>query len=159
MPTGIILDISVHPDNVISNIKELAIDTAKNSGKIFFKSSHCVMLNKLYVIQMKMIYIFLALDSVPLRGCINPDVRKYSISYVTQQGIRQEMTRQDEMKTLRQLKPFKNVLKFGLKSKNKELYLFKKHIGKDLLIVIIQSLDENLSGVYAKIFIILIFLH
>ena len=91
-----------------------------------------------------MIYIFLALDSVPLRGCINPDVRKYSISYVTQQGIRQEMTRQDEMKTLRQLKPFKNVLKFGLKSKNKELYLFKKHIGKDLLIVIIQSLDENL---------------
>ena len=93
---------------------------------------------------MKMIYIFLALDSVPLRGCINPDVRKYSISYVTQQGIRQEMTRQDEMKTLRQLKPFKNVLKFGLKSKNKELYLFKKHIGKDLLIVIIQSLDENL---------------
>ena len=33
MPTGIILDISVHPDNVISNIKELAIDTAKNSGK------------------------------------------------------------------------------------------------------------------------------
>ena len=73
------------------------------------------------------IIIFLP-DSVPLRGCINPDVRKYCISYVTQQGIRQEII--DETKTLRQLKPFKNVLKFGLKSKNKELYLFKKHIGK-----------------------------
>ena len=33
MPTGIILDISVHPDNVISNIKELAIDTAMNNGR------------------------------------------------------------------------------------------------------------------------------
>ena len=93
---------------------------------------------------MQMNFIFFILDSVPLRGCINPDVRKYSISYVTQQGIRQEMTRQDETKTLRQLKPFKNVLKFGLKSKNKELYLFKKHIGKNLLIVMIQNLDENL---------------
>ena len=39
MPTGIILDISVHPDNVISNIKELAIDTAKNSGKKNFQRS------------------------------------------------------------------------------------------------------------------------
>ena len=92
---------------------------------------------------MKINFVLFVLDSVPLRGCINPDVRKYSISYVTQQGIRQEMTRQDETKTLRQLKPFKNVLKFGLKSKNKELYLFKKHIGKDKSTVIIQNLDEN----------------
>ena len=80
------------------------------------------------LIHVIILFVFYISDSVPLRGCINPDVRKYSISYVTQQGIRQEII--DETKTLRQLKPFKNVLKFGLKSKNKELYLFKKHIGK-----------------------------
>ena len=68
------------------------------------------------------------LEAVPLRGCINPDSEKYNISYVTHQGKRQDIL--DETKTLRQLKPFKNVLKFSLKSKNKELYLFKKHIGK-----------------------------
>ena len=32
MPTGIVFEISVHPDNVISNIKQLAIDTAMNNG-------------------------------------------------------------------------------------------------------------------------------
>ena len=32
MPTGIIFEISVHPDNVISNIKQLALDTAMNNG-------------------------------------------------------------------------------------------------------------------------------
>ena len=42
MPTGIVLDISVHPDNVISNIKELAIDTAKNSGKYNSNVTYCV---------------------------------------------------------------------------------------------------------------------
>ena len=42
MPTGIILDISVHPDNVISNIKELAIDTAKNNGKIHHQNTSTI---------------------------------------------------------------------------------------------------------------------
>ena len=34
MPTGIIFEINVHPDNVILNIKKLVIETAMNNGKI-----------------------------------------------------------------------------------------------------------------------------
>ena len=63
-----------------------------------------------------------------MRGWLKREASKYTISYVTQKGSRQEIL--DETKTLRQLKPFKNVLKLSSKSKNKELYLFKKHIGK-----------------------------
>ena len=33
MPTGIILEINVHPDDIISNIKQHAISTAMNNGE------------------------------------------------------------------------------------------------------------------------------
>ena len=36
MPTGIVIEINVHPDNVISNIKQTAIGSAMNNGKLAF---------------------------------------------------------------------------------------------------------------------------
>ena len=33
MPTGIVFEVKVHPDNVISNIKQLAINTVMNNGR------------------------------------------------------------------------------------------------------------------------------
>ena len=70
-------------------------------------------------------------ERVPLRGCLNPDGKRYIISYINQEGSRQDIW--DETKTLRQLKPFKNVFKFGVRSKNKQVSHFKTYIGKFLI--------------------------
>ena len=48
-------------------------------------------------------------DHLPLRGCLNPDSNHYAVSYVSQSGRNEECL--DERVTLRDLQPFKNIIK------------------------------------------------
>ena len=44
-----------------------------------------------------------------MRGCLNPDSSHYAVSYVSQSGRNEECL--DERVTLRDLQPFKNIIK------------------------------------------------
>ena len=59
---------------------------------------------------------------------LNPDARKYRLTYINQNGFRDEVF--DERKTLRELKPFKNILKFVYRPKTVDNSNFKRFIGK-----------------------------
>ncbi len=67
-------------------------------------------------------------DHLPLRGCLSPDATRYTMSYVTQAGRHEDCF--DESMTLRELKPFNNVLKFSVKTKEKYHHAFKDSVGK-----------------------------
>ena len=69
------------------------------------------------------------LERLPLRGCLNPDGNHYMLMYVSQSGRLEEVY--DETKTLRQLKPFKNILKFGRRQRDPDHYQVRKHIGNN----------------------------
>jgi len=64
-----------------------------------------------------------------LRGCLTPDASHYSLSYVGANNGRREDCL-DETKTLRELKPFQNLLKFSKRAKGRSHYRFKQHVGK-----------------------------
>lgn len=66
-------------------------------------------------------------ERLPLRGCLNPDGNHYVLMYISQSGRLEECF--DETKTLRQLKPFKNILKFGKRQRDQDHYHVRKHIG------------------------------
>ena len=58
---------------------------------------------------------------MPLRGCLNPDATSYTVSFVSStSGMLEEVL--DENKSLRELKPFKNILKFSKKIKYRGQY-------------------------------------
>ncbi len=65
---------------------------------------------------------------VALGGCLSPDASHYVVSYVSKSGQRQECL--DETRTLTQIRPFLNVLKFDKKTKDQQHYVFKHHLGK-----------------------------
>lgn len=98
LTTGLILDVNVHPDDEMGFIKQIVLSTATNDERL------------------------------PLRGCLTPDAECYLLTYVSQQGRREEVL--DETKTLRELKPFKNILKFAKRSKDQNQYQFKKNVGR-----------------------------
>ena len=59
--TGMILDVSVHPDDSIFQIKQIILNTAT------------------------------ADEQFPLRGCLNPDPNSYYVTYVSQEGSNEEV--------------------------------------------------------------------
>lgn len=66
-------------------------------------------------------------ENLPLRGCLNPDGSHYQVKYVTSEGHLTECF--DERKSLREIKPFQNILKFVKKSKDRGHYQFRQHVG------------------------------
>ena len=62
-----------------------------------------------------------------MRGCLNPDGSYYRVTYVSPKGKLEECF--DETKTLRELKPFQNILKFARRSKDRGHYQFRHHAG------------------------------
>ena len=67
-------------------------------------------------------------EHLPLKGCLNPDANVYSVSFISQEGKREEVL--DEQKSLRELNPFMNILKFTLRRKNQAQHSFKIHVGQ-----------------------------
>ena len=58
---------------------------------------------------------------MPLRGCLNPDASSFVVSFVSSTtGMLEEVV--DETKSLRELKPFKNILKFSKRIKYRGQY-------------------------------------
>ena len=51
------------------------------------------------------------------------------MSYISQQSSQQEDVI-DENKSLRELKPFKNILKFNVRRRNQAQHMFKKQVGQ-----------------------------
>ncbi|XP_059078692.1 phosphatidylinositol 4,5-bisphosphate 3-kinase catalytic subunit beta isoform-like isoform X2 [Tigriopus californicus] len=109
LPNGIIMDLSVHPDDEIIDIKQLVLNRATTDERL------------------------------PLRGCLNPDGSHYTLKYVSSNG--EIETCYDEAKTLRELKPFQNLLKFEHRVKDQDLYEFRNQIGK-LIGKNLQDFDE-----------------
>ena len=81
-------------------------------------------------------------EQVPLRGCLNPDANAYYLSYVSQQGAKEEVL--DENKTLRELNPFLNILKLNLRTKDRANYMFKRQIGQ-LIGLDLKQFDKMMS--------------
>lgn len=81
-------------------------------------------------------------EQLPLRGCLNPDANAYCISYVSQQGTKEEVI--DENKTLRELNPFLNILRLNLRTKDKANYMFKKQVGQ-LIGIDLRKFDKMMS--------------
>ena len=71
----------------------------------------------------------LNLERLPLRGCLHPDGHHYSVSYVTAAG-RVEDCDGDEARTLRQIKPFQNTLRFARKTRDVGQYKFRRDVGE-----------------------------
>lgn len=77
-----------------------------------------------------------------MRGCLNPDSNAYFLSYVSQQGAKVEVD--DESKTLRELNPFLNILKFNLRTKDRAQYMFKRQVGQ-LIGIDLKKFDKMMS--------------
>ena len=67
---------------------------------------------------------------MPLKGTLRADWKKYSITFSTHEGFRE--TASDE-KTIRELKPFKNVLKFGYLPEGQATNDFKRLLGERIV--------------------------
>jgi hypothetical protein len=74
------------------------------------------------------LHILLFSDRLPLRGCLEHDVTRYALSYISQAGRHEECF--DESVTLREMKPFKNILKFSMKTREKQHTMFKINVGE-----------------------------
>lgn len=77
-----------------------------------------------------------------MRGCLNPDFNAYFLSYVSQQGVKVEVD--NESKTLRELNPFLNILKFNMRTKDRAQYMFKRQVGQ-LIGIDLKKFDKMMS--------------
>ncbi len=73
---------------------------------------------------------------------MNPDAKAYYVTYVSQQGSKEEVI--DEFKTLRELRPFLNILKFNLRNKDRAQHMFKKQVGH-LIGLDLKKFDKLMS--------------
>ena len=83
-------------------------------------------------------------EKLPLRGCLNPDAGSYVVSFVSlATGVLEEVI--DETKTLRELKPFKNILKFSKRIKYRGQYHHLKEKVGETMNTFLLSLFINKS--------------
>ena len=105
-------------------------------------------MQQLMVIQILLFQIsnlkFYCLEQLPLRGGLNPDASSYYLSYVSEQGNKEEVI--DENKTLRELNPFLNILKFNLRTKDRSSkeYMFRRNIGQ-LIGIDLKKFDKMMN--------------
>ena len=137
LPTGMVLDVKVHPDDEMVQIKSVLISDATANGE------YIIIMSAFLMIIVLMISLFsLFLEQLPLRGCLNPDPNVYYLSYISQVGSKEEVT--DENKTFRELNPFLNILKFNLRTKDLAQYMFKRQVGQ-LIGMDMKKFDKMMS--------------